>query len=345
MPAVIEVLVFSGLPNPTFTLDDAQQQALVDLIRPNLATTPVPAQLAVRLGYRGFEWEPPAPLGLAPLLVVGQGLVVGETNGIRTAWVDANGVEEFLKERARAANLGALVDPDRGKPVPPEVIRPEGRRMGLVDELIAGSLDFARTLLAELNSVTLPSVSAFAHAAGKEGFVDNGSVAAQLTIARTQLALVGPKMATGDFAGAATLVATVLAAVDTATKLVGGLPLRDLLIANLHWSGIVPRGLAQQLGLSTVSGPRILELIDGAILSRSEPRRCHSHRPRWRSASTRPASPPASASMASCRRSPSPLPSPASRSASAAVRSQDCSAVPVAQSRLMWWSASTPPMG
>ena len=141
----------------------------------------------------------------------------------------------------------------------------KGRRLSLPEELLAAALDFARRILAELEAATLADVASFAVAAGVPGYVDDGTVSAQLDTARTRLGLVAPSMAAGDFAGAARHVAVLLSAVDAAAVKVDGLQLRDLVVKGVDWAGIHPLGLAQQLGLPA-GKPDRLRIESGAVV-------------------------------------------------------------------------------
>jgi hypothetical protein len=193
--------------------------------------------------------EPAAGLGLPHSLIVTQ---VGETAAVTTAWTDTGGeCEEYLKQQARAAGQGELVDPDQGDPVPADVIRPEGRRVGLADELLAGALDFARRVLAQL-AASFADVPSFAAAAGNAGFADlDGVVATNLGIARARLPQIGPTMALGDFAGAAVHLGVLLSALDTANAKIGVRTFRDFIIGNVSWGRARsggPRGPARLAG-------------------------------------------------------------------------------------------------
>src|SRR5215831_2945712 len=226
----VETLVYSGRPNPTFDLDPGAEAQFANLVQQRMAGPPVAVRPAPQLGYRGFAVTPDPALGLPPLLTVGQGVVVGEADdGVTTAWSDTDGTcEAWLKERAGGAGQEQLVEPDRGQPVPPDVVRPQGRRLTLPEELLAAGLDFARDVLARLEAVALVDVPSFAASAGVPAFVDDGTVSAYLDTARTRLGLVAPSMAAGDFAGAARHVGVLLSAIDAAAVKVGGLQLRDL---------------------------------------------------------------------------------------------------------------------
>src|SRR5215472_10191547 len=117
MATTVQTLVYSGPPNPTFVLDGAQELKFAGKVKARMAVAAVPERPVIHLGYSGFEMDPAAALGLPQSLTVTQGLLVGETDGVTTAWTDTGGeCEEYLKQQARAAGQGALVDPDRGDP-------------------------------------------------------------------------------------------------------------------------------------------------------------------------------------------------------------------------------------
>lgn len=264
MALAVEILVFSGLADPTFTLDDGQSLEFAALVSPAIAGVAVPAQLPARFGYRGFGVESSEALGLAPLQV-GQGLVIVDGDDARAAFVDATGCEALLKQRAREAGFEDLLDEDLGRPVEPGVVRPQGRRLGLADELVAGSLEFVLARLDELEVAVLGDVPSFARAAGIAGFADDGFVDGRLTTARAELASVAAQLGAGNFAGVAVRLGNVIRAIDEAAKAVRGLDLGELLIANIRWAGVAPKGLARQLGLPA-GVPGNLALQDGAFV-------------------------------------------------------------------------------
>jgi len=134
----------------------------------------------------------------------------------------------------------------------------------LVQSLLAGALEFAHRRLTELRAAVLGEVAAFAAALGLPAFDDvDGSVAAQLAAARAALDLVPPKLAAGDFQGAAVQLGLALNAVQDATLEVGGATLIDLLGARIDWNGVAPAGLAKQLGLPSVPG---LSIADASLV-------------------------------------------------------------------------------
>ena len=256
MPLTVEILLFSGLADPAFTLDDGRALEFAARVGPAMEAVPVPAQWATPFGYRGFGLEGGEAVGLPPRLEIGQGLVIAETDAGRTAWVDAGGCEEWLKQRARDAGLGALLDDDGGAPGP----RP--RSTALRQGLVADALGYASDRLDELVDTVLRDVPSFAAAANAVGFVDDGSVAGHLAAARSELGLLVVDLDAANLLGAATHLGAALRALDLAAVTVGGLRLGPLLAGSVAWGAVVPTGLAAQLGLPAVAPGRID--VDGA---------------------------------------------------------------------------------
>lgn len=120
----------------------------------------------------------------------------------------------------------------------------------LANELIASVLDYLQARLAELRALALADVASFAAAVEAPGFVDaGGAVALRLTAARAGLDLVPPRMAAGDFTGAARQIGIALGAIAAAATNVNGLSFIDLLSQRITWSAANPAGIAKQLGL------------------------------------------------------------------------------------------------
>jgi hypothetical protein len=96
----VELDVFSGRPNPIWSLPDAQRQQL--LTRLAGLSPGAPAPYPGRLGYRGLlvHFNLP-PYGMPETIQIFQGAVCYELGGTRTCRVDAGrGVERWLLETA-----------------------------------------------------------------------------------------------------------------------------------------------------------------------------------------------------------------------------------------------------
>jgi len=107
----VELDVFSGRPNPVWSLPDAQRQEL--LTRLAGLSPGAPAPYPGRLGYRGLlvHFNLP-PYGMPETIQIFQGAVCYDLGGTRTCRVDAGrGVERWLLETADRSQVdGELLD-------------------------------------------------------------------------------------------------------------------------------------------------------------------------------------------------------------------------------------------
>jgi len=104
----VELDVYSGRPNPTWTLsaDEAEQIArlLQDLPRAQSAA-------AEGLGYRGFVLVTSGRDDSLPRSIrVNGGIVTVRQEGRVEHFADARGLEERLLEQARANGFGSVLD-------------------------------------------------------------------------------------------------------------------------------------------------------------------------------------------------------------------------------------------
>ncbi len=135
--------------------------------------------------------------------------------------------------------------------------------LSLLQTLLAGIIEFAHRKLSELRAEVLADVRAFAAALGMPAFDDvDGSVQAQLAAARAALDALPPRLAAGDFQGAAAQLGLALRSIHDGTVTVGGATLVDVLLARIDWAGAPTTGLARQLGLPSVPG---LSIASGAL--------------------------------------------------------------------------------
>jgi hypothetical protein len=130
----------------------------------------------------------------------------------------------------------------------------------LVQALLAGVIEYAHQRLTQLRAAVLGDVAAFAAALGMPAFDDlDGSVTAQLAATRAALDLLPPRLAAGDFLGAAQQLGFALGPLQQATVKIAGASLIDLLGARIDWAAAAPSGLARQLGLPAVPGLSIAQ--------------------------------------------------------------------------------------
>jgi hypothetical protein len=100
--------VFSGRPNPSWSLSADEQQELVRRLQ-GLPSVDGPSPEG-DLGYRGFRLVSSAPKSALPSeLVVTKGMVTIRDNGATRHYLDANGIESWLLDQARRRGYGALV--------------------------------------------------------------------------------------------------------------------------------------------------------------------------------------------------------------------------------------------
>ena len=104
-PVTVELDVYSGRPNPTWTLT-AQEVAELTLRLQKLATLPTVPSVG-NLGYRGFLLHNPgnAP-GIGAEVRVYNGVVIITDQGRTSAYKDSHALEQWLIEQARAHGQG-----------------------------------------------------------------------------------------------------------------------------------------------------------------------------------------------------------------------------------------------
>jgi hypothetical protein len=104
----VELDVYSGRPNPTWTLSADEAVEITGLLE-NLPSAAAAGEEG--LGYRGFVLRRTAPAGAEPEIVRVNAGVVTRRRGDRTAhFADTRGVEERLLQQARDRGFGAVLD-------------------------------------------------------------------------------------------------------------------------------------------------------------------------------------------------------------------------------------------
>jgi hypothetical protein len=121
--AVVVVLqVYSGRPDPSWTLGEADVQDVVGRVRQALSTPARDKPPEPVLGYRGFRIENRANVpDLAPALTVWRGFVVTiGRQGQTEVWNDTGELERWLLDDARRRDHGELLKaagaPDEPRP-------------------------------------------------------------------------------------------------------------------------------------------------------------------------------------------------------------------------------------
>ncbi len=103
----IEIDLFSGRPNPGWTLTDAEATELRDLLARASVTSFTPMQEG--LGYRGFLIHGMGSGGMAGHVRVFQGLILREGSHADQAWRDEAGAESWLHRLAVVRGYGDLL--------------------------------------------------------------------------------------------------------------------------------------------------------------------------------------------------------------------------------------------
>lgn len=110
----VEVMldIFSGRPNPRWTLSDEQVNDLQARLRALPESTPV---IPPGLGYRGFIVTNPANDPRLPGRIEAFASVITSTNAQATRYYqDANNIEGWLIDQARERGFGDVIDRFRG---------------------------------------------------------------------------------------------------------------------------------------------------------------------------------------------------------------------------------------
>jgi hypothetical protein len=110
----VEVMldIFSGRPNPRWTLSDEQVNDLQARLRALPESTPV---IPPGLGYRGFIVTNPANDPRLPGRIGAFASVITSTNAQATSYYqDANNIEGWLIDQARERGFGDVIDRFRG---------------------------------------------------------------------------------------------------------------------------------------------------------------------------------------------------------------------------------------
>jgi hypothetical protein len=109
----VELDVYSGRPNPTWSLSAAEAEQIAGLLKDLPRTA---AGAAEGLGYRGFVLRMSDPAGATSKSVrVSTGVVTIQQGDRAEHFVDAHGVEERLLQQARDHGFGSVVDALRPK--------------------------------------------------------------------------------------------------------------------------------------------------------------------------------------------------------------------------------------
>ena len=99
----VELDVFSGRPNPSWSLSPTEEEELVRRLSGLPPTDSVPT--SVDLGFRGFRILEPG----RELRVFGGTITIRDNAGTR-ALADTSGMEDWLADQARDHGFGSVID-------------------------------------------------------------------------------------------------------------------------------------------------------------------------------------------------------------------------------------------
>src|SRR5437879_5933153 len=110
-PVSVRLLVFSGRPDPEWSLDEMAAAGLTERVQKTVGGESIHPPPAGGLGYRGFlvntkGQEPSLP---AQFLIF-HGVLVEQPGPQAAYWRDSGGVEEFLLTEARQRGFDKMLD-------------------------------------------------------------------------------------------------------------------------------------------------------------------------------------------------------------------------------------------
>ena len=107
---IVRLLIFSGRPDPEWTLDDEARDQMTGRVREALgkerSNPPPPAGL----GYRGFLVRTTRPTASPPEFTVFRGVLTVGAGPRATHWRDIAGLEELLLTQARERGYGDALE-------------------------------------------------------------------------------------------------------------------------------------------------------------------------------------------------------------------------------------------
>jgi hypothetical protein len=109
--AEVQLLIFSGRPDPEWAVEGDSLQELVDRARTTIGREPAYPPQRGGLGYRGFiiRHQEEDALDLPRELSVFHGVVTTHPAAQGTHWRDVSGLESWLTEQARDKGYGEIL--------------------------------------------------------------------------------------------------------------------------------------------------------------------------------------------------------------------------------------------
>jgi hypothetical protein len=97
----VRLLIFSGRPDPTWTLEDAEISDLTRLLKDTIGRDAIHAAPPGGIGYRGFLVRSDRPFDqLPPEFTVFRGVVTVRTGATMNHWRDSGALEGWLLRQA-----------------------------------------------------------------------------------------------------------------------------------------------------------------------------------------------------------------------------------------------------
>lgn len=108
---VVELLIFSGRPDPEWVLEEEEIATLRDRLGSIQRDEPIDEAPSGGLGYRGFLVRNEGKLSDIPSeFIVYKNVLTEEPGPKARHWRDSSEIEEFLLATARRQGLGELLD-------------------------------------------------------------------------------------------------------------------------------------------------------------------------------------------------------------------------------------------
>jgi len=107
---IVRLLIFSGRPDPEWTLDDEARDQLLGRVREALGKEESNPPPAASLGYRGFLVRTTRPTAAPPEFTVFRGVLTVGAASRAAHWRDIANVEELLLTQARERGYGDALD-------------------------------------------------------------------------------------------------------------------------------------------------------------------------------------------------------------------------------------------
>ncbi len=107
----VQLMIFSGIPDPEWLLDEPDIERLRDVTRNTLGVESVQSMPSGGLGYRGFRVENRENVSGIPLDFTVFGGILAESSGKQVSyWKDMGKIESWLLTQGREQGFGDVLD-------------------------------------------------------------------------------------------------------------------------------------------------------------------------------------------------------------------------------------------